>query len=277
MPAALLALAASISWGIGDFLGGLRSRVLRPLTVLAVSQPVGLALVGLAVAARGVGPPGPRVLLVCPAAVLGTLGLVAFYRGMAAGAISVVAPIAGTSAAIPVAYGLATGDDPSPLQELGFAAAIVGIVLASWERGRAGRVPVAAGVGWGLVAALAFGGYFVPMHAASQGDFLWAAFLFRAASTTLVWAAVLLLRPRLGAARRSLPSLAAIGVLDTGGNVFFAAASGLGLVSVVSVLASLYPVVTVLLARLTLRERVARMQEVGVAITLASVVLVSAG
>jgi drug/metabolite transporter (DMT)-like permease len=277
VPAAVLALAASAVWGIGDFLGGWRSRTLAPLAVLAVSQPIGLALLAIVVVARWQGPPGPKVALVVPAALFGTIGLFAFFRGMAAGAISIVAPIAGTSAVVPVAYGLATGDSPSDPQLLGFAAALGGVVLTSFDRRAAGRVQLAAGVGWGLLAALAFGGYFVPMHEASGGDFLWAAFLFRTASTTLVWCAVLALRPPLRSARPYLPTLAAIGAADTGGNVFFAAASAHGVVSVVSVLASLYPVVTVLLARLALHERVARSQEAGVAVTLAGIVLVSAG
>jgi len=217
------------------------------------------------------------VLWACLAAVFGTCGLVAFYRGMAAGAISVVAPIAGTAAAIPVAWGLATGDHPSSLQELGFVLALGGIVATSWERG-AESPRLAAGVGWAALTLVAFGGYYVPMHAASQEDFLWASLVFRATSTSLVWIAVLSLRRRVAGIRPHLVALAAIGVLDTGGNVLFAAASQEhGLVSVVSVLASLYPVVTVLLARLALGERVRRAQEAGIVVTLAGVAMISAG
>ena len=121
-------------------------------------------------------------------------------------------------------------------------------------------------------------GYYIPMHAASQEDFLWASLLFRATSTSLVWIAVLALRQRVAGVRPHVLALAAIGVLDTGGNVLFAAASQEhGLVSVVSVLASLYPVVTVLLARLTLGERVQRAQEAGIVVTLAGVAMISAG
>jgi drug/metabolite transporter (DMT)-like permease len=291
---AALALAAAVSWGIGDFLGGLKSRVLRPVAVLIVAQPIGVALLGIWVAVRGQGPPGSDVLWACVASVFGTIGLIAFYRGMAAGALSIVAPIAGAGAAIPVIWGLARGDHPSVYQELGFAAALIGVVLASFERRpRApggtsqfpqtpstgplpGQAAVAAGVGWAAIAMLAFGGYYVPMHAASQGDFLWAAFIFRLTSTTLIAAAWLVLRPP-GARRADLPVLASIGVLDTGGNVFFSAASERGLVSVVSILASLYPVVTVLLARAVLHERVHRSQELGIGLTLAGIVLISAG
>jgi len=272
---AALALAAAVSWGIGDFLGGLKSRALRPVAVLIVAQPIGGALLGLWVALRGQGPPGTAVLWACLASVFGTTGLIAFYRGMAAGALSIVAPIAGAGAAIPVIWGLARGDHPSSYQELGFAAALIGIVLASFER-RPDAARIAAGVGWAAIAMLAFGGYYIPMHAASQGDFLWAAFVFRLTSTTLIAAAWLVLRPP-GARRADLPVLASIGVLDTGGNVFFSAASARGLVSVVSILASLYPVVTVLLARAVLAERVHRSQELGIALALAGIVLISAG
>ena len=275
MLAAALALAAAVSWGIGDFLGGLKSRVLPATTVLVVAQPIGLTCVGVWVLARGTGPPDAAVLWACLAALFGTTGLIAFYRGMAAGALSVIAPIAGAGAAIPVVWGLVSGDSPSLYQELGFLAALAGVVLASWEHAP-GAARVAGGVGWAAVAMLAFGGYYIPMHAASHDDFLWPAFLFRATSTAVVVLAWLTLRP--GRARRSdLPALAAIGVLDTGGNVFFAAASGHGLVSVVSILASLYPVATVLLARAVLGERVQRSQELGVALALVGIVLVSAG
>jgi len=292
--AAALALAAAASWGVGDFFGGLKSRSLNPVAILIVAQPIGLTPLGLWVAVRGHGPPGPAVLWACLAAVLGTTGLVAFYRGMAAGALSIVAPIAGAGAAIPVIWGLAHGDHPSGYQKLGFAAALIGIVLASFERRpRApggtsqfpqtpsagplrGQAAVAAGVGWAAIAMLAFGAFYIPMHAASHGDFVWAAFVFRLTSTTLIAGAWLVLRPP-RARRADLPVLASIGVLDTGGNVFFAAASAKGLVSVVSILASLYPVVTVLLARAVLHERVHRSQEFGILLALTGIVLISAG
>jgi drug/metabolite transporter (DMT)-like permease len=273
--AAALALAAAASWGVGDFFGGLKSRSLNPIAVLIVAQPIGLTLLAIWVAVRGQGPPGSSVLWACLAAVLGTTGLIAFYKGMAAGALSIVAPIAGAGAAIPVIWGLAHGDHPSGYQELGFAAALIGVVLASFER-RPEAARLAAGVGWAAIAMLAFGAYYIPMHEASHGDFLWAAFVFRLTSTTLIAAAWLALRPP-SARRADLPVLASIGILDTGGNVFFAAASAKGLVSVVSILASLYPVVTVLLARAVLNERVHRSQELGIVLALAGIVLISAG
>jgi drug/metabolite transporter (DMT)-like permease len=274
--AALFALASSASWGTGDFLGGVQSRRMAPLAVMAVSQPVGLALLGIAVAARGTGPPGPDVAWACLAAVFGTVGLAAFYRGMSSGSISVVAPIAGAAAVVPVAYGLLIGDRTSHVQQVGFAVVIAGVVFTSLERQPdAGRW--AAGAGFGVVATLAFGVYFILLHAGAGDDFLWPAFLFRVVSTSLVWLAVLSSGTGLGAAPAVLPTLVAIGIFDTGGNTLFAAASTHGEVSVTSVLASLYPVVTVLLARHRLRERIHRVQELGVVLTVAGIVMVSTG
>jgi drug/metabolite transporter (DMT)-like permease len=276
--AALLALGASLTWGVGDFLGGVKARVLPSLTVLAASQPFGLAALGIAVAVRGTGVPGDEVAWSALAAVLGTVGLLAFYRGMAAGAISVVAPIAALSAGIPVIWGVAvSGNHVSGLQAIGFVAAIGGSVAASLEL-RPERTQIAAGVGWAALAMLAFGAYYVPMHAASTQDWLWPAFLFRCTSVTLVWSVVLVRRARPTGLRGHWAALIAIGLLDTGGNALFAAASSAhGQLSIVSVLASLYPVVTVLLARLLLGERVQRTQDAGVLAVLVGVVLITAG
>jgi len=274
---AAFALGASLAWGFGDFLGGLKARVLGALSVMALSQPFGLVALGVAVAIRGTGPPGWDIAWACLSAVLGTIGLFAFYRGMAAGAMSVVVPIASLAAAFPVVWGIASGDNVSTVQEIGFVAAIGGSALASVERHER-RTRLAAGVGWAALAMLAFGGYYVPMHAASAQDWLWPSFLFRCTSVTLVWSIVLLRRRGVPHGfKPHLPALIAIGFLDTGGNVLFAAASMKGLLSVVSVLASLYPVVTVLLARIALRERVQLAQDVGIVATLAGVVLISAG
>src|SRR5690242_16803514 len=118
---------------------------------MAVSQSVGLAALAIWVTARGTAPPGPGVVWAVLSAGFGTVALAAFYRGMAVGAISIVAPIAGAGAIIPVAVGLATGDNPSGPQGIGFAAAIVGVVLSSWDR-EPGRSRWAAGAGFGVVA-----------------------------------------------------------------------------------------------------------------------------
>lgn len=271
------ALLASLSWGVGDFMGGLKSRVMPALVVMGVSQPFGLVAAAIAVAIRGTAPPGPEVAWAALAAVFGTAGLIGFYRGMAAGAISVVVPLAAVASAIPVIWGLTQGDKVSFLQEVGFVAALGGGLMASLERGGA-RPAFARGTGWALVALVGFGCYYIPLHASAAHDWLWPSLIFRCTSVTMVWTLLLATRQRVTGTRPHLLALAAIGLLDTGGNALFAAASSShGLLSVVSVLASLYPAVTVLLARIVLRERVQRTQELGVLVTLAGVVLISTG
>jgi drug/metabolite transporter (DMT)-like permease len=276
MGAVVLALGASLSWGFADFFGPLKGRVLGTLRVLFIAQVTGVVVIGLAVAIRGKGPHDPAVLLAIPAAISGTLGLFAYYRGMAVGAMSVVAPIAGISAAVPVAVGLATGEQPSTLQVTGIVLALVGVGLASREK-QAGGSKVAAGVGLALLAAIGFGGYFVPMHAAGSADFWWASFVFRVTSFTVIAAAAAIVRPSLCVSRGDLAFIAAVGVGDTLGNFLFAASAGHGLLSVTSVLASLYPIVTVVLARAILNERIDRSQQAGVAATLTGVALIASG
>src|SRR5918912_753882 len=146
--------------------------------------------------------------------------------------------------------------------------------LAAIEPRRTGT-RIAAGVGLALLAALGFGGYFPFMHAAGRADFWWASLFFRMASSSVIVLGVLTRRPPLRIPVSIVPVLFLVGFGDMFGNLLFAAASSRGLVSIVSVLASLYPVVTVLLARAVLSERVAHAQEAGVVLTLAGVALIS--
>ncbi|HVC86425.1 MAG TPA: DMT family transporter [Gaiellaceae bacterium] len=270
----LLALGASLAWGVADFVGPVVSRTLGALRIMFWAQVGGLAGIGLAVAVRGQGPGGWGVLFAAAAAVGGTLGLFAYYRGMATGAMSVVAPIAGASAVIPVIFGIATGDSPSPAQLAGIACALVGVALASVEQS-GGERKLAAGVGLALLAALGFGFYFPPMHAAGKVDFWWASLVFRATALLLVATAVAVRRPALRLGPKSLTIAILVGLGDMVGNALFAASSGRGLVSLTAVLASLYPLVTVLLAAALLREQVAPLQRAGIVLTLAGVVLIA--
>jgi drug/metabolite transporter (DMT)-like permease len=202
------------------------------------------------------------------------LGLFAYYRGMVTGSMSVVAPIAGVSALIPVVFGIATGDSPSAPQVAGVACALVGVGLASVEH-QEGRRKVAAGVGVALLAACGFGFYFPWMHAAGKVDFWWASLVFRVTALVLVASVVAGRRADVRLTRRNVAIAGLVGIGDTVGNVLFAASSRSGLVSLTAVLASLYPVVTVLLAASVLHERVALLQRAGIALTLTGVVLIS--
>jgi drug/metabolite transporter (DMT)-like permease len=272
---AAAALLASVAWGVADFLGGLKSRSVHVLVVLLLAQISGLLGIVLVVAVAG-NPPPRSVLWAALAGLCGALGLASFYRGMAVGSISIVAPIAAVGAVVPVVYGISTGDDVSRLQVLGFVLALAGVALASFERHETGQARLAAGVPWAIAAVIGFGGYYVPMHEASEQDFLWAALVFRTTVAVVALSAWLALRPPIAPARGHLGAIAMIGILDTAGNTLFAAAASLGEVSVVSVLATLYPVTTVALAALVLTERIDRLQLVGVVSALAGVVLISA-
>jgi drug/metabolite transporter (DMT)-like permease len=289
MAAIALALGASLTWGFADFFGPLKGRTLGVLRVLVYVQLGGLLGIALIVAVRGKGPDGAATLLAIPAAFSGTIGLYAYYRGMQVGAMSIVAPIAGMAAAVPVAFGIATGDRPSTWQLLGIAFALGGVFLAAREpaaerlvregppASERARSKLAPGVGLALLAAIGFGGYFPPMHAAGDADFWWASLIFRLTSTSVILTTVAIRRPSLAIAPLQFPALALIGIGDMLGNLLYAAASTSGLISVTSVLASLFPIVTVVLARLVLKEKVARSQEAGIVLTLAAVTLISAG
>jgi drug/metabolite transporter (DMT)-like permease len=268
-----LALGASLVWGVADFVGPLWARTWGTLRVMFWAQIGGLAAIAVAVAARGQTPDRWAVLLAAPAALSGILGLYAYYHGMTVGAVSVIAPIAGASAVVPVLFGIAAGDSPNAAQIAGIPCAIVGVAAASLERS-GGSMRLAAGVGLAALAAVGFGFYFPPMHAAGRADFWWASLVFRATALVVVGLTVAVRRPVLRLPRRELAIAAAVGIGDTLGNVLFAAAAGHGLVSLTSVLASLYPVVTVLLAAQVLRERVSGVQRVGILLTLAGVVLI---
>jgi uncharacterized membrane protein len=270
----LLALGASLAWGVADFFGPLVSRTLGSLRVLFWAQVGGCAAIALAVAIRGQGPAGWAVLFAILASLGGMLGLFAYYRGMEQGAMSVVAPIAGVSAIVPVIFGIATGDKPSATQVAGIACALVGVGLASIEHNEGSR-RVAAGVGLALLAAVGFGFYFPWMHAAGKVDFWWASLVFRSTALVLLAAVVAARHTPLRLRPRDIVIASAVGIGDTIGNVLFAASSGHGLVSLTSVLASLYPVVTVILAASVLHEKVARMQKAGIVLTLTGVVLIS--
>ncbi len=278
MLAPALGLTASVSWGVGDFIAGVRSRRLSVLTVLVVSQAAGLVSIAALVVLRGDGPPPARYLVdAALAGLCATVGLAAFYRGLAIGAMSVVAPISATSAVVPVVVGVAGGERPSGIQAAGIAIALVGVVLVSREPGVGGPRRRAAGVGLALLAALAFGLLLVALDASSNGDALWGTLGLKITSFTLFTLAALAIRPSFARARPDVLALVAVGVLDTAGVAFFALASTEGLLTVVAVLAQLYPVVTVLLARVLLRERISSRQWLGVYGALVGATLITAG
>ena len=289
---ALLALLASLVWGTSDFMGGVMSRRVRPLVVVALAHVIAaLTMVIVAAATHSFGVPLGYLPWAVAAGAVGLVALVAFYGALSTGTMGIVAPIAGTGAVVPVIVGLASGESPSGLQIAGIAAAVGGVVLASGPEisGRGG--PNGGGTRplvLALVAAVGFGFVFVLIEKASRHNVVMTLLTMRSTSVSIV--ALLgigyLVRrrgsapaePRYGGLRRrDVPVVAIVGWTDLGANGLYGYASRHGLVSVTAVLASLYPAVTVLLARFIEGERMRRIQDIGVGLAMCGVVLLAAG
>lgn len=280
------------------------------LGVILLVQGAGVVALAVVLTALAPGWPGLGALLPAVAAGLGgDIGLVAFYRGLATGTMSLVAPVAATGVVVPVLVGIATGDHPAPLQLVGIAAAGAGVVLASREEGPVAEAGATAAAGspdaapagrrreldparrailLALLAALCFGGYFVGLRFSARHGVLWALMAARLPGVIVLVALAVAVARRRRRRRagpiglwppepRSVALLAAAGVMDVSANGLYALATRHGLLSVVSVASSLYPLATVVLARLVLRERVRPIQEVGVVAALTGVVLIAAG
>jgi drug/metabolite transporter (DMT)-like permease len=275
-----LALSASVGWGIADFIGGFQSRRLPLLQVMFVSQAIAFAMLAVIVAARGQGAPDVgRLLPAAAGGLAGTIGLTAFYRALAIGTMSVVAPIAATGVCVPVIVGIASGERPGPLQVAGILAAIVGVVLVSRESTpESDHRPIArASIALALMAALGFGSFVIGLRSSARADVLWALVAARGAGTAAVTAAFLVARPARTELRSGAGWLAALGTLDLIATALYGLATRHGLLSLVAVAGSLYPLATVTLARGLLGERVRRSQEIGIAAAVAGIALIAAG
>lgn len=275
---ALLAILSSVVWGSADFGGGIFSKRIAAIRVVAISQFGALlamtVVFGAQLLVSGL-PSGAGWLWGAAAGAANALALCCLYAGLSAGTMGVVSPIASLGAVVPVTIGLLTGDTVSLVVGIGLALASAGAVLAAGPEftGGVSRLPVLlAGC-----AALGFGASLYFLHAASQGGVipaLWVMRLISVVELALVW------RLWPGAAnggrtrRRDIPLLFLVGCGDLAANALFALASRGGEVSLISVLASLYPIATLLLARFVLHERMRVLQGAGVLIALLGVVLV---
>jgi drug/metabolite transporter (DMT)-like permease len=332
MLAIVLALGASLCWGSGDFLGGFSTRRASLWAVIIGSQAVGLA--GALAVTLGTGHGWPGFDAVWPVVLGGVASVVAiscFYKALAIGTMSIVAPISATNALIPFAVGIAAGERPAAAQLAGVLLAAVGVILVAVESARRGEtvgvaalpgepavepdqaqalfrraaVPAPASVSapatglpvaeaaaaaprpsraaqrraiaLALLAAVCMGLVLVGYDATARHDPLWAMLAGRMSSAAIFAVVFLVLRPRVKVERSAMPLIVAVGLLDTSANGLFALATTEGYLSLVAVLGSLYPVVTVLLALGVLRERIAPHQLAGAAATLAGVALIAAG
>jgi drug/metabolite transporter (DMT)-like permease len=276
--AIVLSLIAALAWGTADFLGGISARRVVVLAVLLWSQLAGLALLVAIVLVGGVSLHADSIWLGIAAGVVGALALALFYSGLAAGAMSLVAPLSACGAIVPVVVAFADGESVAALTVVGMALALLGAVLVSRTAGGHLRLTPAV-IAMAVGAGLAFGVVITLLQQGSEGGddaSLSVVLAARVASLAAVACAVLVTRTSLALPSPAVvPALVAAGLGDTGANALLALASGGGDDAIVAVLSSLYPVVTVGLARAVLGERLSAWQAAGVGAALVGVALVS--
>ena len=278
----LLALGASISYGAADFTGGYTTRRISPVVVVLLSQMGGLALLVLMAPVVGVGMFDlTHIAWGAGAGVVGGTGVILLYRALAAGRMSVVAPVTAIEAAtIPVLFGLVTGERPSPVALWGILCGLVAVGLVSWsgdhpDGGRRGMAE--AGMVDASGAGLAFGVFFILLSRASQGNALWALLGVKLGSIALSGIAVILVRHSLRVASQVTGLIAIAGFFDMAANVLYLLATRSGLLSLVAVLTSLYPATTVILARIVLKEKLERVQLSGLTLAALAIVMIARG
>jgi drug/metabolite transporter (DMT)-like permease len=274
-------LAAASSWGTGDFCGGLASKRTPVYGVVMLSQLLGLGfLVILALILSEPVPALPDMLWGGIAGLAGTVGLAALYRGLATGPMGVVAPIAAVvSVILPLFFGLFLEGVPAWSQLLGFGLALCAVWLIT--RPRRGERIQARHLALPVLAGLGFGVFLILIDHVSAAAVLWPLASARAASVLALFLALLLARRSIVPARqcyrlaRQMPLIVLAGLFDTGGNAFYALAARAGRLDIAVVLGALYPAMTVILARLILKERLSRQQGLGLALALLAVMLIA--
>jgi drug/metabolite transporter (DMT)-like permease len=274
MPA-VLALLSSLLWGSGDFVAGWLSRSRSAFAVAGFAQIVGLLLIAVVVLVSGAWQVGlgPYVFWGALGSVAGLGGLILLYLALATGHMGVVSPIAALGVLVPLTVAFLQGETPSRVQFLGILLAVVGVVLASGPEvsGAAGARPVLLAIG----AATGFGFFYVVMDQGAATSPVMTLFVQRVVASLLVLGAVAMVRSSGGLTRGDAPWIVLVGALDVGANLTLVLALETGLLAVVSVLASLYPLVTVVLAWAILKERLAPVQYAGAAIVLIGVIAIN--
>ena len=265
-----------MAWGAGDFGGGLASRRVPVDGVVLISQIVGMLgtfAIGLALHESL---PGARDLLVCAiAGVLGAVGIVMLYRGLAIGRMGIVAPVTGVLAAvIPVVAGFVTQGVPGPIVVVGIVIAVIAVVLVSRvadENGGRSGLPEA------LIGGTTIGLFGVAIAQLSQGNVFTELGVIRLFQGLLVATGIVLLRRAWRPTRSLLPALVAVGVLDTAGNACYLIAVQTGRLAIASVLSAMYPVATIVLAVAILREPISRDHTIGIVLAAIAIALIASG
>lgn len=273
--AILLGLASAIGWGVGDFSGGVAAKRTGEYLVVFIMNLFGVGVIAAAILIFGEQMPPPRDLLFAVlAGMSGAVGLAAFLRGLSQGDMASVAPLTAViSASIPVIFSLFTDGILAPLQMVGVAFAFLSIWMIS-SGGEANhfewsdvRIPLMAGLGFGF--------FFILIGQANHNAVLWPVLASRSGSALLMAGFVTIKREWEIPPVTQWPILLATSVFDSAGNVFFVFAASIGRLDIAAIISSLYPALTVLLARFILKEGITRWQAIGLVTALAAVVLIA--
>ena len=273
----ILGLASALSWGTGDFAGGLASRKVGPYRAVMFGEAIGLGMVLFIVPFFPETFPDKRsILWSVGAGIVGTVGLITFFEAMRRGRLSVAAPLSALlGAVVPVVVGSFIEGLPQPSVFAGVALALIAIVLISREKAPEDEEKTQQYLHIPLLAGIAFGFYFVMLHEASR-EFFWGPLVIGRASGMLSIVIFLLLkRDSLRVPSGSWGLLALNGIFDVGGNAFYILAAQAGRMDVSAVLGSLYPGMTVFLAWVLLKEKLQLLQWLGIALALVAIILMT--
>lgn len=291
----ILSALSALFYGIADFAGGYASARSKTLSVLVVSQSAGLLVAFCALLVFWPGLPGGRDILWGMAGGLcGALGLFMLYRGIATSLVAVVSPASALiSAILPLGFGLLLGESPSPLARIGAILCLPAVLLLSWQRKAEGGKSVLSALIQGSAAGLGFGGFYIFISRASPSSGLWPAIASRGTSLCIFILALAILNRReakagtprkpggskeagvLGIAPANLAVTCGAGIADMTANVLFLIASRTGLLSLVSIVTSLYPAPTVILGRLVFKEAIPPSRAIGLVLAITGIVLIS--
>jgi len=279
--AATLALLASLAWGTSDFLAGVQARRSTPWTAALAGQLVAsLALIALLLALAPTRPSWSALAPPLAGGAVGGLGVLLQYRALALADMSVVSPIIAGAALVPVLWGVAAGERPSPLQALGVALTVAGIMLISRRSRESAGTPRhmdGAGIVAAVAAAIAFGLFLVCLDYGGRADPYWTVAATRTAALLTLAAAAGAMRPAIRFRRGAVPVLVLIGLLIAAANLSFTAATTFGYLSLVAVLGWLNPAITIVWARVLLHERLSPLQLGAAALVFAGIVCVTLG
>ena len=275
----IFGLASALTWGAGDFTGGLAARKVGAFRSVFYAEVIGIVFLFIVVSVTGEPMLASRsAIFALVAGALGTIGLMLLYHSMATGVMSIAAPVSALLAAmLPVVVGMFTEGLPDFLTVIGFGFALVAVWMVSQSEGGVKdilshlsdlKLPLLAGIGFGF--------YFVLMNeATSSGGAFWPMIFSRTGGLTLITTYLIVTRSEWKIDVSNLPIIAANGILDLGGNFFFILASQAGRLDVAAVLSSLFPGATVVLAWIFLKERLNRNQWIGIMAALIAIVLMT--